>query len=225
MEYVTLNLNMLQKRQSPPSSKDVIIDVPAEPVEDRTSNRYTKKAPDRERYASKARAAANTGGYQKRPARSGRERNEYRTPQGGSDAPANKQNHKPSSVRNPAVSSSLFRLPPAKSTGTQGREGNSASKTRRRRRTSSANDGSRRVYSPYDENDPSSQVYRDAIDRFGEFFVSATDTILWAMKTTTRLPTRRIRPLPPSPAKVARLELAESNLQTGGIEWKKDLIP
>ncbi|CAB9530444.1 expressed unknown protein [Seminavis robusta] len=165
-EYVT---------KTPDSSKDVIIDVPAEPVEDRTSNRYTK----RERYASRARAAANTGGYQTRPARSGRERNEYRTPQGGSDAPATKQNHKPSSVRNPAVSSSLFRLPPAKSTGTQGREGNSASKTRRRRRTSSANDGSRRVYSPYDENDPSSQVYRDAIDRFGEFFVSATDTILW----------------------------------------------
>ena len=40
-------------------------------------------------------------------------------------------------------------------------------------------DPNRRIYSPYIEDDATSQVYRDSIDRLGEFFVKTTDTILW----------------------------------------------
>ena len=40
-------------------------------------------------------------------------------------------------------------------------------------------DPNRRIYSPYREDDATSQVYRDSIDRIGDFFVSTADTILW----------------------------------------------
>lgn len=87
-----------------------------------------------------------------------------------------------------AVESSLFRLPPAKdiaaTTTTDTAASNEGSiptgkQSSPRTKSRATQTESRRIYSPYDEIDLPSQVYRDSIDRFAEFFANTTDTILW----------------------------------------------
>jgi len=164
-------------------SKDVLIDVPAESViieETRPPRKqqYTEATVSEEKRSPRTRPFTNSDEQSKRRSP---QRRKKKTPA----SPSMFRSSQVSSLITPklqapaqgeklklATQSSLFRLPPAISRINSAQKG-SAPRSKKKR------SDSRRIYSPYDVDDLPSSVYRDSIDRLGEFIAKTTDTILW----------------------------------------------
>ena len=165
-------------------SKDIPIDVAAVPIaEERRPRAPRKRRESPEVTLPSKRAASTTYPYNSNEQSTLKERRRRRrapSPSMSRSPPGSRTRRSRKGARDPAsgipksalaTQSNLFRLPPAKD--------DSSSSGSTEENVKGGNSKSRRIYSPYDEMDLPSQVYRDSIDRFADFLVSTTDKILW----------------------------------------------
>lgn len=167
-------------------SKDIPIDVAAVPIVEKRRKRAPSKG--RKHYeatSSFKRVAPTTDPYNSNEQSTFKERRRRRrtspatmsrSPPGSRTVRSRRGAKDSASVISEsalATQSNLFRLPPAKD------DGSCSDSDSTEEGATSSNSKSRRIYSPYVEMDLPSQVYRDSIDRFADFFVSTTDNILW----------------------------------------------
>ena len=217
--------------------KDILIDVSAEPVVEVRRPRPEPYAPKKQRqytdaassYESYEREASTTPSYypgeQSTVKAQQRRRRTSSTPSmsrssPGSRTPRSREEGDDSTPVDPpstfASHSNLFRLPPAKSSNDPTQE-----KSSPRAKSKSRKSGSRRIYSPYDELDLPSQVYRDSIDRFAEFFANTTDSILWG-GFDSDVESDAVGASQPKTPKKKRAKVRSTSVRSegGGKSWK-----